>query len=132
MLFASLHGDPAQEYPFFLGYADERGVGAGEGCNLNYPLRWGTAYGPWAAALDDACARIAGYRPDAVVVSLGLDTFERDPIARFRLRTDDYPRVGERIARLERPTLFVMEGGYAVEELGVNTVAVLTGFAQAG
>jgi acetoin utilization deacetylase AcuC-like enzyme len=132
VLFASLHGHPAQEYPFFLGYADERGAGAGEGYNLNYPLRWETPYGPWAAALDDACTRTSAYGPDAVVVSLGLDTFERDPISRFRLKTDDYPRVGERIAGLKRPTLFVMEGGYAVEELGVNTVGVLTGFAQAG
>ena len=29
---------------------------------------------------------------------------------------------------LNLPTLFVMEGGYAVEEIGINTVNVLTGF----
>ena len=27
VFFASLHGDPQQEYPFFLGHADERGAG---------------------------------------------------------------------------------------------------------
>ena len=34
---ASIHGDPRTEYPFFLGHADERGYGAGEGFNLNLP-----------------------------------------------------------------------------------------------
>jgi acetoin utilization deacetylase AcuC-like enzyme len=35
------------------------------------------------------------------------------------------------IAGAKRPTLFVMEGGYAVEEIGINTVNVLTGFESA-
>ena len=37
-------------------------------------------------------------------------------------------KIGERIAQLNLPTLFVMEGGYAVAEIGVNAVSVLTGF----
>jgi acetoin utilization deacetylase AcuC-like enzyme len=62
------------------------------------------------------------------VVSLGVDTYEHDPISHFRLTRDDFPRLGARIAALGRPTLFVMEGGYAVDDLGINAVAVLTGF----
>lgn len=62
-----------------------------------------------------------------LVVSLGLDACERDPISRFRPAGDDYPKIGLRIARLDLPTL-VVEGGYAVEEIGVNAVGVLTGF----
>jgi len=62
------------------------------------------------------------------VVSLGVDTFKDDPISQFQLVADDYTRLGERIARLGRRTLFVMEGGYAVAEIGVNAVNVLTGF----
>jgi len=84
----------------------------------------------WSQALDDACETIAALAPDVVVVSLGVDTFERDPISRFKLVTADYPRIGARIAKLGRPTLFVMEGGYAVEEIGVNAVGVLTGFEE--
>jgi len=52
------------------------------------------------------------------VVSLGADTFEMDPIIQFKLKSADYPKIGRRIAQLGRPTLFVMEGGYAVEEIG--------------
>ena len=40
----------------------------------------------------------------------------------------DFPKIGRRIAVLGLPTLFVMEGGYAVEEIGVNAVGVLEGY----
>jgi acetoin utilization deacetylase AcuC-like enzyme len=128
VFFASIHGHPKQEFPFFLGYEDETGAGAGEGCNANYPLVWGSGFDAWSTALEDACRRIDGYGPDALVVSLGVDTFEKDPISQFKLKSDDYLRIGAAIAKLGKPTLFVMEGGYAVAEIGVNAVNVLTGF----
>ena len=95
---------------------------------MNFPLPEGTAWAAYAAALADACAVIGGFAPDAVVVSLGVDTYEHDPISQFRLTRDDFPRLGAAIATLGRPTLFVMEGGYAVDDLGINAVGVLTGF----
>ena len=131
VLFASLHGDPADEYPYFLGYADETGQGEGEGFNRNYPLPRGTTWDEYGPALEDAAARIKLFAPDALVISLGVDTFEKDPISRFKLRHDDYARIGECIAGIGAPTLFVMEGGYAVDEIGVNAVNVLKGFEQA-
>ena len=78
-----------------------------------------------------AVRRIREYRAEALVVSLGLDTFEHDPISRFKLKHEDYVAMGGRIAACDLPTLFVMEGGYAVEALGVNTVNVLQGFERA-
>jgi acetoin utilization deacetylase AcuC-like enzyme len=124
----NLHADPMVEYPFFLGHADERGEGDGVGFNLNFPMPFGTAWDGWSEALEEGCARLSSFAPDAVVVSLGVDTFEKDPISQFKLKSDDYPKIGRRIAKLGLPTLFVMEGGYAVEEIGVNAVGVLTGF----
>ena len=124
----NLHGDPMTEYPFFLGYADEKGAGPGEGYNINYPMPFGTDWARWSASLDDACGKLKAYAPDVVVVSLGVDTFEKDPISHFKLVSEDYPKIGARIAKLGLPTLFVMEGGYAVDEIGVNAVGVLTGF----
>ncbi|WP_268798801.1 histone deacetylase family protein [Pseudomonas huanghezhanensis] len=131
VLFASIHGDPAAEFPFFLGYADETGEGAGEGFNFNYPLAAGTGWDQWSAALEQACAEIERYDADVLVVSLGVDTFKDDPISQFKLDSPDYLRMGQRIARLGKPTLFVMEGGYAVEEIGINAVNVLEGFESA-
>ena len=109
-------------------YEDETGEGAGEGCNANYPLRWGTGWPEYEAALDDALARTRRFKPDALVISLGVDTFKEDPISKFKLDSPDYLKIGSKIAALKLPTLFVMEGGYAVEEIGINAVNVLTGF----
>jgi acetoin utilization deacetylase AcuC-like enzyme len=128
VLVVNLHGDPMTEYPFFLGHADEMGAGEGTGFNHNYPLPFETAWEQWSAALEDGCRKVTAYAPDVVLVSLGVDTFEKDPISRFKLKSEDYPKIGRRIAALGLPTLFVMEGGYAVEEIGVNAVGVLTGF----
>jgi acetoin utilization deacetylase AcuC-like enzyme len=124
----NLHADPMVEYPYFLGHADERGAGAGEGFNINYPMPFGTDFSAWSAALDHACGELEAYGPDSVLISLGVDTFEKDPISKFKLTSADYPRIGARIGRLGLPTLFVMEGGYAVAEIGINAVGVLTGF----
>jgi acetoin utilization deacetylase AcuC-like enzyme len=71
---------------------------------------------------------VADYAPDVLLVSLGVDTFKEDPISKFRLESDDFTAYGARIAALGLPTLFVMEGGYAVEQVGVNAVNVLQGF----
>jgi acetoin utilization deacetylase AcuC-like enzyme len=128
VLTVSLHGDPRTEYPFYLGHADEHGAGAGEGCNLNLPLPRGTGFEDWRRALQRALRAVADFRPGALVMALGLDTFEGDPIAGFRLRSADYLALGAELAAARLPTAFVFEGGYAVAELGINTVNVLEGF----
>ena len=127
--FLSIHGDPDTEYPFYLGYADERGAGPGEGYNHNFPLPRGTSWVEYAAALDVALARLADYAPDALVVSLGVDIFGGDPISQFQLVAGDFPRLGARMAALGLPTVVVQEGGYAVAEIGENVVGVLGAFA---
>lgn len=128
VLFASIHADPAEEYPYFAGYADERGAGEGEGYTLNYPLPLGADYGVWSAALTDALAKIRAYGPDVLIVSLGVDTYKDDPISKFRLDSPDYLDAGRKIGVAGLPTLFVMEGGYAVREIGTNAANVLSGF----
>jgi acetoin utilization deacetylase AcuC-like enzyme len=128
VLTVSIHADPAVEYPYYNGYADERGSGAGEGANLNLPLPHGTGWQAYGPALDRGLERITAFGAQALVVSLGVDTFGGDPISRFRLVHDDYVTMGAAIASVGLPTLFVMEGGYAVAEIGTNTVNVLSGF----
>jgi acetoin utilization deacetylase AcuC-like enzyme len=125
---ASVHGDPHTEYPYYLGYADERGAGAGAGCNLNLPLPRGTGFARWREAVRQALQAIEAFGAEALVLSLGVDTFEGDPISGFGLRSGDYLRVGEDLGSTGLPTLFVFEGGYAVAEVGINTVNVLEGF----
>ena len=111
-----------------MGFADETGAGAGEGFNVNLPLPKGTLWYAYESALATAAARIHSYSPDVLVVSLGADAYKDDPVSAFRLESEDFIRIGAAVARLNRPTLFVMEGGYAVEALGVNIVNTLSGF----
>ncbi len=130
VFFISLHGDPIEAFPHFLGYADENGIGAGAGYNLNYPMPPNTSYIEWKTSLDKAINKVKSYNPDALLISLGVDTFENDPISFFKLKSDDYFDVGRKIATLNLPTLFVMEGGYAINEIGINTVNILEGFEE--
>jgi len=130
VLYASLHARPEQEYPFLMGYGRETGAGAGEGFNLNLPMPLGTTISAYREALAVAVARIRAFGPDVLIVSLGVDTFVDDPVGGFRLETPDYLTLGADIAALGLPTLFVMEGGYAIAALGTNTANVITGFSH--
>ena len=57
VMFCSLHGDPQQAFPYFLGYADEIGSGKGLGYNLNYPMPRDTSFRPVAAVVDCCTSR---------------------------------------------------------------------------
>lgn len=129
VFYASLHGDPQTEYPFFLGHADERGAGVGLGFNANEPLPAGSSNEAWFAALDRLLARLSAYAPELLIVSLGVDTYAGDPISHFKLDRPDFSDMGRRLAAFGAPrTLFLQEGGYATEAIGLNVVAVLQGF----
>jgi acetoin utilization deacetylase AcuC-like enzyme len=127
VLFVSIHADPVREYPYFAGYADERGAGAGAGFNLNFPLEAGVTNARYLAVLELALAAIADFAPRFLVLSAGFDTFDGDPIGDFALTAAAYPLIGRRIALLGLPTLVVQEGGYAVAALGENATGLLRG-----
>jgi acetoin utilization deacetylase AcuC-like enzyme len=128
VLFVSIHGTPDTEYPYFLGYADERGIDAGEGFTHNFPLPAGTGWDDYRVALAEALEEIGRFRADALVVSLGVDTFEGDPISAFKLGRRHFPLIGAMLASPRLPTVLVQEGGYAVEEIGENVLGVLAAF----
>jgi len=128
VFYASLHADPATDYPFFWGHADEVGEGEGYGATLNLPLPQGTQIDVFRAAQATALKAIARFGAEMLVVSFGADTWEGDPISRFQLTTDDYPLLARDIAALGLPTAIVMEGGYAIDALGRNVAAFLSGF----
>lgn len=130
VLFVSIHGDPIHAFPYFLGHSDEKGAGAGHGYNFNFPLPPNTAFAVWREALRQGLSCIEKSGADVLLVSLGVDTYKGDPISFFKLNNEDFLLMGGDIAKLKLPTAFVMEGGYAVADIGVNTVNVLEGFLQ--
>jgi len=131
VLVTSIHADPLHAAPFYTGHASETGAGDGLGFNLNVPLAPGATATQWFAALETACLKITMSGADALVVSLGVDMFQGDPVSTFGLASADFLRIGERIAHLGLPAVFVLESGSAVAELGINVVNVLEGFETA-
>lgn len=127
VLFVSLHGAPDWEYPYFSGYADQRGAGAGLGFTVNFPLEKGVDDARYLSVLAAALAHIRAFAPDYVVLSAGFDTFHADPLGQFRLTTPVYGEIGARVAALGVPVLAVQEGGYARDALGENAVSLLRG-----
>jgi acetoin utilization deacetylase AcuC-like enzyme len=128
VLTVSIHADPVRFYPFFWGYADERGEGAGLGYNHNLPLVRKSGDEVLLEALAAARSRIEAFAPEALVVALGLDAFEGDPFGELSVSTPGFARIAEAIAKLRLPTVIVQEGGYLCDELGDNLTSFLNGF----
>jgi acetoin utilization deacetylase AcuC-like enzyme len=125
---ASLHGDPKTVFPYFSGHAHENGTGKGLNCNLNVPLVDGTTGAEWLSSLDDILVWIVQNKPDAIVVALGLDTAKGDPVSTFLLEIDAYEKMGQKLAALNLPTLFVLEGGYALDLVGACAAKTVSSF----
>ena len=81
----------------------------------------------WTAAL----AQLRAYAPELLIVSLGVDTYGGDPISHFKLDRPEFTRMGQVLSAFGAKTLFLQEGGYATEAIGLNVVAVLQGFESA-
>jgi acetoin utilization deacetylase AcuC-like enzyme len=128
VLTVSIHADPAHYYPYFWGHAHETGAGPGQGFNLNLPQPLGSGDAPWLAAADTALARIRGFAPTALVVALGLDASESDPLQGLKVTGAGFHAMAQKIASLGLPTVLVQEGGYLGDDLGRNLVQFLAGF----
>ena len=130
VLTVSIHADPVRFYPFFWGYAGERGEGPGLGYNLNLPLARKSGDDVFLEALAAGIRRIEAFAPDALVVALGLDAFEADPFGGLSVSTPGFARIGEAIAARSLPTVIVQEGGYLCDALSDNLTSFLNGFAS--
>ena len=132
VLTLSIHADPDEEYPYFSGYADQTGAGAGLGFHQNYPLPFGTDDEAYLNTLANALERLTAFNPVALVVSAGMDIYGDDPLGKIRVTREGIRQIGQAIAGLKLPTLIVMEGGYNNDALGLNVRAFLDSFQQQG
>src|SRR6185437_7380792 len=127
VLTISIHGDPSYAYPYFAGFADERGEGEGAGYNHNFPLPENVGDDDYLRTLAQAVELIARFAPRYLVVSVGLDIAKGDPTGAWAITTDGFERIGRAIAALGLPTLAVQEGGYDTRVIGRNARALLGG-----
>jgi acetoin utilization deacetylase AcuC-like enzyme len=115
VLFASVHTDPTTYYPYFSGYADERGEGEGLGATVNAPLAPGSGDEAFLEACRTLVKAVRTHKTEVLVVSAGWDAHRDDPLSLLDVSTDAFARVGELLADLQLPTLIVQEGGYSLE-----------------
>lgn len=128
VLTISIHADPHFEYPYYAGYANETGAGAGLGYHKNFPLAKGTDDARYLSALEEALDLIRSFAPNYLVVSAGMDIYADDPLGTIKVTTEGIGQIGKRVATLDLPTVIVMEGGYNNEMLGRNLVKFLSAF----
>lgn len=129
VLTISIHANPHFEYPYYAGYVDETGFGAGLGFHKNVPLEKGTDDTRYLSALDEALHLLREFAPRHLVVSAGMDIYADDPLGKIRVSAQGIGEIGKRISALDLPTVIVMEGGYNNEALGKNMVEFLSSFA---
>ncbi len=131
VLTVSIHGHPSFAYPYFSGFREERGEGKGVGYNLNLPLPERITAEQYRKTLAKAVSRVARFKPDFLVLSLGFDTGAGDPTGTWPNRPTDFARIGAMIGRLPYPILVVQEGGYRTRMIGVNARQFFEGLAGA-
>ena len=100
--YVSLHQFPA--YP---------GTGRqSRGNCVNFPLAPGTEGKDYFPALEDALKKIRDFKPDLLGISMGFDTYEKDPLTQFGLAKKDYHRIGKELKTIGIPAFALLEGGY--------------------
>jgi acetoin utilization deacetylase AcuC-like enzyme len=127
----SLHVDPgAGWFPHFLGFAEERGAGPGDGANLNVPLAPGTEDEGWLAAIDALVDAVRDHESEALVVPLGVDAAAGDPEAPLAVSGTGFRETGRRLGALGLPTVLVQEGGYDLCAIGALVRELLEGLEE--
>lgn len=128
VFYGSVHVDPgAGWFPHVVGFAAESGVGDGDGATLNIPLAPGSGDQQWCSAVEHLIEGVAAFRPDAVVVSLGVDAAADDPESPLLVSGDGYRAAGRMVGQLGLPGVAVQEGGYHLSSLGGLVCAYLEG-----
>jgi len=104
ILYVSLH-----RYGFFY-----PGTGGESNKNIkNYPLSFGIGENEYLETLKLALKEVSKFNPELIAVSVGFDTYKLDPVGGLGLEIASYKKIGELIHKLNRPTFYVLEGGYS-------------------
>jgi acetoin utilization deacetylase AcuC-like enzyme len=131
VLYLSTH-----QYGIFpgTGPAEDIGDGEGRGFTVNIPFPAGSGDVSYAAAFDSVVEPILEqFRPDLVLVSLGVDAHYRDPLTSLTLSSPAYVDLVRRSAALAARLCgnrfaIALEGGYHLEALSEVFVGVVAGF----
>jgi len=104
------------------GHLEYVGEGDGEGFTVNLPFQSGCGDSTFDVAFSDIIKPvITQFKPDAILVSWGMDTHYRDPLASLALSSEGHVRQVQELVKLSKlcngRITFMLEGGYHVPAL---------------
>ena len=112
VLTLSLHESGQFLFPG-TGFVEEIGEGAGEGYSVNLPFAPDTTDDVWLNAWRQAALPILkAYNPDAILLQMGTDTHELDPLAHVCLTAQGWLQAVKDVQALGKPIVAVGGGGY--------------------
>ena len=120
VLFISTH-----QYPYYPGSGSEQEKGKFNNI-YNIPLPAGTNSEEYLNAFEFALKRLKEFKPEFVLISAGFDSHVKDPLAQFKLETEDFYTITERILKVSKKfcngrVVSILEGGYDLEALRDST-----------
>jgi len=128
VLYTSTH--QSYHYPG-TGHIDEIGEGKGRGYTVNFPVLANSGDNEIALYMREIVAPIAvQYKPQLLIVSVGFDAHEIDPLGHLQVSTQMFGRIvtffrGLGIL-LGTGILFTLEGGYSLEAQADSVVESLS------
>ncbi len=120
VLFISTH-----QYPYYPGTGSEKEKGKFNNvCNI--PLPAGTNSEEYLNAFESALKRLRKFQPEFVLISAGFDSHINDPLAQFKLETEDFYIITKRILETSKKfcngkVVSILEGGYDLQALQDST-----------
>ena len=116
VLFISTH-----QYPYYPGTGSEQERGKFNNI-YNIPLPAGTSSEEYLNAFEFALKRLKEFKPEFVLISAGFDGHISDPLAQFKLQTEDFYIITKRILETCKKfsngkVVSILEGGYDLQAL---------------
>ena len=120
VLFISTH-----QFPYYPGSGSEQEKGKFNNI-YNIPLPAGTNSEEYLNAFEFALKRLKEFKPEFVLISAGFDSHIKDPLAQFKLQTEDFYTITERILKTSKSfcsgkVVSILEGGYDLGALRDST-----------
>ncbi len=116
VMVISLHESGKTLFPW-TGFENEIGERSGLGFNVNVPLPVGIFDEAYMRAFNEiALPLIKAYKPDIIVLELGMDALAGDPLVHLSLTNNTYADIIKELLRFNTPILATGGGGYDVEK----------------
>ncbi len=120
VLYISTH-----QYPYYPGSGSDNERGKFNNI-YNIPLEAGTSTEEYLNAYDRVLMKLKEFKPEFLLFSAGFDAHINDPLAQFKLQSEDFYTITKRTLEISKPfcngnVVSILEGGYDLKALQEST-----------